>query len=825
MERVKSRLFLTLFILFYIGCVSFFYFKYIPLIHSFQGILIPLVLFVVILTSISVIYGSLILIFLIPIVNNLSYFFNFEGINPLLIIFLGYFLGCLIYQIFNPLKFDFSNPIFIPIIGFSLIITFSALITFWRYSNFFPLYHSTINELIVNIINVRAGEAIRKIVFTYINYLSGFLLVAIIINILKIKELIKKAIISLAGGTLISLFFGFYQYFKNPEFGNLAFWVKIHRINATFTDPNAFGIYLVLVIPLFTGALFAFKKLWKILFIVPLAGGIFLFPHIGSRSGFLGMILAGVFFLFFTVKIIFDYRKANPNLFKKLVIYLIISLLIVVLISSLILASKGSTLYKRFEWNLKVLSKQGAWQRVSRGRYYFWQGAGYMIKDHPLSGIGLGAFTVELPNYYKNYNILSVMPFSYYQKAQARGVPVDTAGNYYLQIASELGIIALFFIGWIFYLILRQTYLANFKQKIESGWNYLIAGISAGILAMLVIFLFGAHTLNFEIQLTFWLVVGLLFSLSREEKFGHKFDFAKKILIGVLITISTLSSLWNSTHSLSLQSRTEQFGLKQNFGFYQEEKMDGQEFRWSGKNAGITIKIEKPILVIPMLASHPDITKNPVKVKIYLVKDFFKEKKLLDEIVLGKSKWQEFKYDLSGELGSEVILLFRISRTWQPLKILGTPDPRNLGIAIGKIKFEDLSISTKKIEGKAPEKIIHKFSRFDWRGAYVGNLYTNSSCWVNANLPTGNIIFRILARGQKAKGEWPYMVIRLDDKIIGGEWVTSVKWQSYIFNSEVKAGIHKLSVEFINDYCNRQLNEDRNLYVGELKIKKLKIKR
>jgi len=32
-------------------------------------------------------------------------------------------------------------------------------------------------------------------------------------------------------------------------------------------------------------------------------------------------------------------------------------------------------------------------------------------------------------------------------------------------------------------------------------------------------------------------------------------------------------------------------------------------------------------------------------------------------------------------------LLIKVSRTWRPLKVLGTPDPRNLGVAVGKITF------------------------------------------------------------------------------------------------------------------------------------------
>jgi hypothetical protein len=93
--------------------------------------------------------------------------------------------------------------------------------------------------------------------------------------------------------------------------------------------------------------------------------------------------------------------------------------------------------------------------------------------------------------------------------------------------------------------------------------------------------------------------------------------------------------------------------------------------------------------MLPLHASHPDIQKNPVKVKIYLIKKFFKQKKLLKEISLAQSDWQAMTLSIPEEVGNEVILLIKVSRTWNPLKTLGTPDSRNLGVAIGRIEFKD----------------------------------------------------------------------------------------------------------------------------------------
>ncbi len=73
----------------------------------------------------------------------------------------------------------------------------------------------------------------------------------------------------------------------------------------------------------------------------------------------------------------------------------------------------------------------------------------------------------------------------------------------------------------------------------------------------------------------------------------------------------------------------------------------------------------------------------------WLVKEFFKEKKLLEEITLTRSIWQTHEFYIPEEVGQEVILLVKVSRTWKPLKTNGAHDPRNLGVAVGRIEFED----------------------------------------------------------------------------------------------------------------------------------------
>ena len=240
--------------------------------------------------------------------------------------------------------------------------------------------------------------------------------------------------------------------------------------------------------------------------------------------------------------------------------------------------------------------------------------------------------------------------------------------------------------------------------------------------------------------------------------------------------------------------------------------MGGQEFRWTKKRAGLTVKTKKPILVIPMLASHPDIKKNPVKVNVFFSGNLLKEKRLLDEIVLRESSWHEFRYDLSRAIGDDILLFFEVSRTWKPSELLGTSDPRDLGIAVGELKIEDISQSAPE------ERLVLRFSQSDWLGKQGGNLNENGKCWIETSLPEGDVLLKIYAKGQEAKNEWPYMVVGLNEEIIGGEWVSSGIWKFYPFEKKIKRGKYKISVEFINDVEIESSDENRNLFVGDLEI-------
>ena len=88
-------------------------------------------------------------------------------------------------------------------------------------------------------------------------------------------------------------------------------------------------------------------------------------------------------------------------------------------------------------------------------------------------------------------------------------------------------------------------------------------------------------------------------------------------------------------------------------------------------------------------------------VEIHLIKNLFREKKLLAKMLLRQNTWQSAVFSIPDEVGREVILLFKVSRTWNPSRAIGAADRRNLGVAVGRIEFKSsVALALPETRGK-----------------------------------------------------------------------------------------------------------------------------
>jgi hypothetical protein len=679
-----------------------FYFKYVPLVGPFQVILIPILLATTVITAVSLTRGTLLFIFLVPLINNLPYFFGLDEPIPLaptaLVLFLFYFMGVLGNRTLNPPLSGQKDPIGKPLLVFSFLVIVSALITFWRYTNFFPLLSDSIYELKTNAFGVTAGGALMSTIFNALNYLTGMALFIIIAKNPWPKGYVKKIIVVLCFSSLLACGFGLFQHFHDPKIGNNAISISGSLINGTFKDALSFGAFLSMLVPVLLGTLLCFRGRLRILasLLILLSGSLIFL--VGSKSGLLAVVASAVLFSILAVGVGIGRYKAKPVSLAKLHprTYLLAAgaiLLIIGLLTfdrPLIKKISNSTTVSRLSTSLQLKTLE----EIFSGRAdTLWNMAVRMIEDYPLAGVGIGGYIIESSNY------------AAVAKTEI-GTP-ESAENYFLQVGAELGWIGLALILWILWEILKRIFRGYKKIPVNDPRRFLFIGASCGIFSFILDTQVHSYIGSYEIVYIFWLLVGLVFLLgSKDPEDGspkpaenQKPDlprtaiFSRKFIIAtaVVIFVSGSTLLWNSTHSLSLARRTKELNLPREFGLDKLEKTaDGREFRWTREYGGIPVKLEKSVLSIPIHASHPDIRKKPVQVKFYLVKDFFKHKTFLKEITLARNEWQDVVLSVSQEdIGQEAILLLKINRTWNPLKTKGVPDARNLGVAVGKIEFKD----------------------------------------------------------------------------------------------------------------------------------------
>lgn len=928
--RLKKRPFIIFGSLFYTLFLAYFYYIYVPLVKTYQLALVPLVSVVFLLTLIKIEWGTLSLLFLVPLVGNLPYYFGLYEDIPLapvpLILFLFYLLAFWMRRAWfsssnqqekkssitspkttsiapSPEDGSFSltcHPLQ-PTLGLYIaIILISMAVTFLRYSNFFPFLAEGMYELKVNVNEVRAGGARMSTVFGGLNLATGPLFSLLLWPYLQKKRFRSLALKGLVFSFSLSLVFGLIQNPIAPEWGQMPSWRRAGQFHFTYKDPNSLGFFIAAFLPLLLSLFIAAKKktrLYLFLMIISLAS----LALSGSRSAFLAFGLA-----FILTGILLGGDKSLPR--KKKIKLLGTVLGVIFFLVLLFPSASFLPLFRRLHLNMNFLRERLIPQLFS-DKIVLWTIAWEMFRQFPLSGVGVGSYIVELPNFL-------------WQRGRETLV-TDSTENLLFQIMAELGFLGLLL---LLALALKLT-LFFWRHRYKPNQNqpeFLKAGLTGSLMACLVNFSFHSYIGGFACQYLFWFLLTLflgLFSpmvngfrklteIEVEEKFEIDSDIgrkekrlgsaARRPLLGrkenkeilffnddrnqskgeerearkrketklnkhifrakkinvekagliILALFFLASNLVVSLSTLSIPHRTEAFALTQDFGFFLWEKDNrGFDFRWTRKRAGFSIEKLGPKVVLSLVASHPDIEKKPVVLKIYLADAWFKKKKIVSEVEIKDKGWNEIEIDLSvltkekksveinrGERKGKpentepkkfssvapprkANLLLEVNRDWNPKKAFGVKDPRNLGVGIGKIWYRyPPPFAVEKIQ------VTNTFPASLWKGPGGSILESNGVAEMEILFEEGETYLRLWAQGQKAMGLGPMADIFLDDQLIGRVLIDSEAWIPLFLPlpQDVSPGRHSLKVAFLNDLLRADLNQDRNLFLGQVEAIRLK---
>jgi O-antigen ligase len=558
----------------------------------------------------------------------------------------------------------------------TLLIFLSGLLTFLRYTNYFPFLNPHIRDLVVNINGTRVGGALMSTVFSSLNYVTGFLFFGIVLNTVRSREYLKKILLALSASAVLTFVFAFVQRFYSLDLGNTSFFVNMGQLNSTFKDPNSFGLFVAASLPVWLGMIFTFKKFPKIFFSALIIVALVSLFWIGSRSAILGLGFG------ISVFVILSLSRIKAKWRMK---HIIIILIVVMILACIVFFSQETILYERTIQKLDIVgSRNFVRHLLGVKKLGCWQTAALMIRKYPVTGVGVGAYIIELPNFAGALGLTSVL--SGY---------TDSAENYFLHITSEMGLIGLVIALWLMMAIFRIM-RASFKAVSTSDKDqYILIGLISGLTVVFISFFFHSYVGAFDAKYFIWLMVGSVCfyphqgkdSVERKKLFDRSYKYAALILCVLFGALFLRVSLTD----LSLPRSTLENRIDQNFGLYPSETgPDGVKFRWAKKEAGISVTKSGHELSLPIRASHPGIEKHPVSVDIFLSDPMFSEKTLIGRLVLKDSLWHDFTYSLREISKEKIYLLFESDRDWQPKKSLGINDPRWLAIALGDPQFRSL---------------------------------------------------------------------------------------------------------------------------------------
>jgi hypothetical protein len=470
------------------------------------------------------------------------------------------------------------------------------------------------------------------------------------------------------GATLASLV-AIYQGTVNMAFLNAGPWIGLRRAAGTLLDANAYGAIAALAGPLaFVSIPYLRPRHPRQLQAAALAinwAGAWMS---GSRTG----LLCGAFG---TLLLVFELLRgsARDESASRDTSSLLAGIAVVVLL--FIVGAGAIGPLQRIIEARSGSSMRELWTRGGYGTV-----ATRMVRDYPLTGVGIGSFNWMAPDYWRTL-------------ANDR-LPFDNAQNWWRHQVAELGLVASlpvilwsFLIAWL--VLTRPTPV---ERRLETQTlRGLLIGIGAASLL-------GMPTQNPIVLLMFFSCVARFEMLTRPfegrpegrplrgggegnragdegRRGGPSGPPAAAWIAGFLVALGYagghLALARGPLKPLVRAARTNRDYIT---GTYPSERLPQGQFRWTQRHASFALAARSRHLVIRYHVAHPDVDTHPVQLRITTACQTLVDELRTDSAInAGAFELPE------GE--DRVVFETDVSRTWKPSDT-GESDTRTLGAAI-----------------------------------------------------------------------------------------------------------------------------------------------
>ena len=289
----------------------------------------------------------------------------------------------------------------------------------------------------------------------------------VVINTIENKKQFKFILYLFIIATVLTAVYGLYQY----KYGDLysQAWLDTDmfedikmRVYSTFENPNVYGEYLILAIPIIISLMWEEKGIAKKLMLLAALGITMLAMVLTFSRG----CWLGAMFAIALLAVMIDRR------------FIILGILALMAMPFVL----PETIINRF------MSIGNMGDSSTSYRVYILLGTLAMLKDYWFSGIGMGitSFNTVYPIY--SYN----------------NVTTPHSHNLFLQIVVEYGIVGLIIFAGVMYNFYKETIISVFKNK-----NVVTMGFISGVSGFMIESLFDHTWYNYRVVLIFWIVIAL----------------------------------------------------------------------------------------------------------------------------------------------------------------------------------------------------------------------------------------------------------------------------------------------------------------------------
>ena len=332
--------------------------------------------------------------------------------------------------------------------------------------------------LLGGLTSLRPAQSIRQVAVYGVFMLTYFMAA----NSVRSRQMAQKTVLALMLSCFAASMLGVYQNFVGVE--STASWIDSEmfaeigsRVVGPFDNPNVFGEYLIMLLPLAVALVLTRRGAQRLIGIaVTLAAGAAL-VYTWSRGAWLGaMASIGLLLVLYHAVLL------------RLVVPAIVAL-------PFVAAALPSAIVSRLT-SIGNLADTSTAYRVS-----IWTASVNMLKDIFESGIGTGsaAFSAVYPAY-----------------ALGGAAYALHAHNLYLQIFVELGVVGIAVFVLMLFFFFRSVF-SCYRTLDDRAQATTILAMGLGVFALLVQGLTDNVWYNSRIVLLFWLLMGLVIGMGRDD--------------------------------------------------------------------------------------------------------------------------------------------------------------------------------------------------------------------------------------------------------------------------------------------------------------------